>query len=78
MLFRSTEQSQAIHELVAITQRLSKAFVHALNTRGQRIHIFSFAPSSTEERELIATGHFEYLRFHTIDTYMEVSDALKN
>lgn len=69
-----TEQSQAIHELVAITPRISKAFVHALNTRGQIIHIFSFAPKSTEERELIATGHFEYLRFHIIDSYMEVSD----
>lgn len=69
-----TEQSQAIHELVAITPRLSKAFVHGLNTRGQRIHVFSFAPTSSEERELMAKGHFEYLRFHTIDAYMEVSN----
>ena len=67
------EQSGVQNTLVLITQNITKAFIDALQPRGQVLDIFTFTPKSVEMRELLAMHYDRSIRYHYIDQIMDVT-----
>ena len=67
------EQNGVQNTLILITQNVTRAFIDALEPRGQVVDIFTFTPKSVEMRELLATYYDQSIRYHYIDQIMDVT-----